>query len=157
MRLTLVPRARVQEEVKPASTMGTLPLAESALNHLHQPQVNGTQLTQSRLCVYQADRTCHPRLVGRRGSVHPSTASPTVLPGYREAIFGGPEQPPLWRDAQRNMAVQDGFEVPMTEDKTSPHEDVRLVTRRSFEALEQIIPPAERSNNSPPVASCVTM
>jgi len=41
-------------------------------------------------------------LGGPKGQGSPNTTSPTILPGYRESIYGGPQQALPWRDSQRD-------------------------------------------------------
>lgn len=44
-------------------------------------------------------------VLGPKGQGSPNATSPTVLPGYRESIFGGNQQALSWRDGQRDEVV----------------------------------------------------
>jgi hypothetical protein len=44
-------------------------------------------------------------LGGPKRQISPSTTSPTVLPGYRESIYGAPQQSLPWRDNSRDDSL----------------------------------------------------
>ena len=47
-----------------------------------------------------------------RGPGSPNTASPAVLPGYRDSIFGGTQQTLAWRDGQRDESGNSFQQLP---------------------------------------------
>jgi len=109
--------------------------ADSSSNITHWPNDNGHVSTSRSSTI--------PNLTVGIGDLKrqrsPNTTSPTVLPGYRESIFGQAHQSLPWRDGQRNERIPSAQPFPHDEgDSRASYQELPATDNLSLAGSAQI-------------------